>query len=121
MFIFNQIIGEIPRSGVIYQQTINTNELCEQCSKDGPEFLFGKMGIRGSRYEPCFPAKGKLLSCQIKMNALFKNNDGIKRSKYDRNIHKAMITPVNIYQTNKMLFVLVQPKKARKLESADHL
>ena len=35
--------------------------------------------------------------------------------KYDRNIHKAMIIPVDIYQTNKKLFITVQPKNACKL------
>ena len=45
------------------------------------------------------------------MNTLFNNNYGRKRSKYDRNIHKAMVNPDNIYQTNKTLFVTFQQKK----------
>ena len=32
-----------------------------------------------------------------------------------------MRIPVNIFQSNKNFFVLVQPKNACKLESADHL
>ena len=55
------------------------------------------------------------------MNTLFKNKGEIKRSRYDKNIHKAMQIPVNIYQENNNFFVLVQPKNARKLEFTDHL
>ena len=55
------------------------------------------------------------------MNALFKNSYGIKRREYDRNIHKAMKIIVDIYQTNKKLFVIVQPKSACKWEFADYL
>ena len=47
----NQINGNIPRSGLIDQQTINPCDLFYQCSKDGPDFLFGKFGIGDSRYE----------------------------------------------------------------------
>ena len=72
------------------------------------------------RYEPCFTAKINLLSCQIQMNKLFKNNDRRKRDKYDRNIHKAMIIPVHIYQMNKKLFFMVH-KNACKWEFADNL
>ena len=46
----------IPRSGVIDQETINSHELYYQCSKDGPDFLFGKLRIRDSRDETHFPA-----------------------------------------------------------------
>ena len=49
--------------------------VCYQCSKDGPEVLFGKSRITDCRDEPCFYAKIKLLSCQIQMNMLFKNID----------------------------------------------
>ena len=55
------------------------------------------------------------------MNTFVNNTDGRKRSKYDRNIHKGMRIPVDIYQTNKKFFVTVQPKNACKLEFADHL
>ena len=55
------------------------------------------------------------------MNTLFQNNHGRKRSKHYKNIHKAMIIPVDIYQTNKKLFVTVLPKNACKLEYADYL
>ena len=41
---------------------------------------------------------------------LFKNKNGIKRGKCDRNIHKAMRINFNIYQTNKKLFVTVNQK-----------
>ena len=52
---------------------------------------------------------------------MFKNIDDIKIIICDKNIHKAMITPVDIYQTNKNCFVTVQPKNACKLEFVDHL
>ena len=55
------------------------------------------------------------------MNFLFKNIYGIKRRKYDMNIHKDMRIPVDIYQTNKKLLNTVQPKNTCKLEFADHL
>ena len=78
-FVFlNQINGKIPGSGVIDEQTINTNWLCYQCSKYGSDFLFGKFRIRNSRDKPYFPAKRKLLSCQIRISTLFKNSYGRK-------------------------------------------
>ena len=52
------------------------------------------------------------------MNTLFRNNDGRKRSKYDRNIQKSIRIPVEIYQINKMFFVIFQQKNACKLEFA---
>ena len=52
---------------------------------------------------------------------MFKNNDGIERSKHDSNIHKDMIIPDGIFQTNKKLFVVVYPRNARKLEFAGHI
>ena len=55
------------------------------------------------------------------MNTLFNNNAGRKRGKYDRKIHKAMRILVDIYQTNKKLFVTVQPKPVCKLEFSDNL
>ena len=56
-----QLKGGIPRSLIIDQKTINKHDLCYQCSKDGPEFLFGNLSIGDSRGEPYFPAK-KLIS-----------------------------------------------------------
>ena len=53
----NQINGNIPRSGVIYQETINPRYLFYQCSKDGPNFLFGTLSTRDYRYKPHFLAK----------------------------------------------------------------
>ena len=44
------------------------------------------------------------------MNTLFKNNNG-KKSKYDTNIHEAIIISDSIFQTNKTFFVTVHPKK----------
>ena len=44
-----------------------------------------------------------------------------KGGNFDKSIHKAMIFPVGINQTNKKLSVMVQPKNACKLEFADHL
>ena len=55
------------------------------------------------------------------MNTLFNNNDGRKRSTYDRNIHMAKTIIVDIYQTNKKLFVTVHQNKTCKFELTDHL
>ena len=55
------------------------------------------------------------------MNILFKTKDEIKRRRCDRNIHKAMIIPVEICETNKRFTVTVQPKNACKLEFSHHL
>ena len=55
------------------------------------------------------------------MNTLFKTDDEIKRSIHDKIIHKAMIIPVDIHQTETKFYVTVQPKNACKLEFADHL
>ena len=66
----NQINGDIPIIGVIDQETINPRDLCHQCYKYGSDFLFGKLGMRGSIDEPYFPEKGnyyqaksKIISC----------------------------------------------------------
>ena len=53
----NQINGKIHGNGVIDQKKINPRDLCHQCSKDGPDFLFGMLIIRDSIDEPCFTAK----------------------------------------------------------------
>ena len=94
----NKINSKIPSSGVTDQLTKNPHDLCYQCSKDGPNFLFGTLSIRGSGDEPHFPAERKLLSCQIQINTLFNNNYERKRRRCDKNIHKAILIPVNIYQ-----------------------
>ena len=47
--------------------------------------------------ESYLPAKRKVLSCQIQMNTFVNNTDGRKRSKCDRNIHKGIRIPVDIY------------------------
>ena len=49
----------------------NYHEFSYQCSKDSPDFLFGKLRIRDCREEPLI-----LLSCQMKMKKLFKKDDG---------------------------------------------
>ena len=41
------------------------------------------------------------------MNTLFKNNDEIKRIRYEKSIHKAMRIPVDIHKTNKKFSVTV--------------
>ena len=41
--------------------------------------------------------------------------------KCDRTIHKGIRISFDFYETNKKLLVKVQPKKACKLEFADHL
>ena len=43
--ILNQINGNMPRSGVIDQETINPHDLCYQCPKDGPDFYLVSLGI----------------------------------------------------------------------------
>ena len=47
---------------------------------------------------------------QIKMNTLFDNINGIKISRRDKNTHKDMQIPVDIYQINKKVFVIVKSK-----------
>ena len=111
----SQINCKIHRSGVIDQQKINPHDLCYKCSKDGPEFLFGKLRIRDYRDEPCFPSKVKILSCKIQMNTVFNDKDEINRSKCDRNIHKVMIIPVKIYHTNKKVVCFSSTKNACRL------
>ena len=54
------------------------------------------------------------------MNVLFKTKGVIKRRRYDRKIHKAMIIPVGIHYRNKKFTITVQPKNACKLEFIDH-
>ena len=53
----NHINGKIPGNGVIDQKKINPHDLCYQCSKYGPDFLFVKLIIRDSIDEPFFTAK----------------------------------------------------------------
>ena len=55
------------------------------------------------------------------MNMLFKTKCEIKRRRCDINIHKAMILPVDIHETNKKITITVQPKHSCKLEFSDHL
>ena len=55
------------------------------------------------------------------MNTLFKNNYGIKIRKYGTNIHKAVIIPGGIFQTNQKFFVTVHPKNTCKLEFVNYL
>ena len=120
-FFLNQVNWKIPSRGVTGQETINHHDLCYQFSKDGSDFLFGRFGIMDSRDKTHFLAKTKLLSSQIQINMLVKNNDERKRRRCDRNIHKHMGIPVGIYQTNEKLFVTVQPNNECKLEFADIL
>ena len=75
----NQINGKIPRSGVIDPETINSHDFCYQCSKHGLDCLFGKLRIKYFNDEPYFPNKKQLISCQIKMNRLFKTEAVRKR------------------------------------------
>ena len=49
--------GKIPRNGVIDQKTKDPHGLCYQCSKYGPDVLFGKLRIGDYRDEPHFPEK----------------------------------------------------------------
>ena len=106
----NQINGKIPRSDVIDPEIINTHDLCHQCSKHGPNFLFGKSRIKDFNDKPHFPKRIKLVSSKIEMNSLFKTNYERKRSICDKSINKAMRIPVDSHQTNKRLYVTVQQK-----------
>ena len=63
----------------------------------------------------------RLISSQIQMNMLFMTKDEIKRSRRDRNIHKAKKIPFDIHDTNEKITFTVQLKNACKLESSDHL
>ena len=77
VYLLNQINGNITRSGVVYQKKINPHDLCYQFSKDVPDFYFANWGL-GIIEMNVFTAEIILLSCQIKNNTLFKNNDWIK-------------------------------------------
>ena len=55
------------------------------------------------------------------MNTLFKCNYERKGGRFYQSIHKSMIIPVDINQTNKSFYVTVKPKNACKLEFAYHL
>ena len=56
-------MGRFP--GVVHdQETINPHDLCYQCFKYGPYFLFGKLRIKDFRNEPHFP--GKINHYQVK-------------------------------------------------------
>ena len=118
--ILNQIIGKISRSCVTDQEKINTNDLYYQCSKHGPDCLFGKLRIKDFNDGPHFHGRIKLLSYQIQMNTLFNTNVEKKR-RYDKSIHKPMIIPVEIHQTKEKFSVTVQPKNTCKLEFVDYL
>ena len=61
------------------------------------------------------------ISILIQMDTLFKSDDEINTRRCDKSIHKATRITVDIHQTNKNLYVTVQPKNACKLEFADHL
>ena len=74
MHFSNQINGKIPGSGVVDPETINPHDLCYQCSKYGPNLLFVKLRIKDFNDEPHLTKIIKLLSSQIQMNTLFKNN-----------------------------------------------
>ena len=89
---------------------INPHELCYQCSKDGPNFLFGKFRIRHSRYEPHFTAERKLLSSQIHTNALFKNSYGTKKGTLIE-IYTRLYKFLSIITKEIIFFVTVQQKK----------
>ena len=55
--ILNQIIGKISRSCVTDQEKINTNDLYYQCSKHGPDCLFGKFRIKDLMMNHILPNK----------------------------------------------------------------
>ena len=119
--ILNQINGKIPRSGVIDKKMINTHDLCYQCCKDSPEYLFGNLSMRDCKYEAYFLVKRELISCKIKTKTMFKKNKGTKKGEYDMNINKALKIIDWILKTNNKLFVAFNPKNVCKLEFAYHL
>ena len=55
------------------------------------------------------------------MNTLFKCNYERKGGRFYQSIHKSMIIPVDIHQTNKKFYFTVQPKNACQLKFEDHL
>ena len=57
VYFNNQVNWEIPSIGVIDPETINTHDLCYQCSKYGPDCLVGKLKIKDFNDEPHFPEK----------------------------------------------------------------
>ena len=118
---FNQINGKIPSSGVIDPEKISYHDLCYQCYKHGPDFLFGKFRIKYFNDEPRFPERIESISSEIKMNTVFRTIDERKRRRCDKIINKAIKIPVYIRQTNKKVYATFQPKNACKLEFADHL
>ena len=61
---------------ILLIKTINPHDLCYQCSKHYPEFLFRKLRIRDCKDKPCSPARRKLLSCKTKMKTIFKKQNG---------------------------------------------
>ena len=57
----------------------------------------------------------------IKIKTMFMKTNEIKISKINMNEHKAIIISYRVYQTNKKLFVAVNPNVIFRLESADNL
>ena len=100
----NQINEKIPRSGVIDQETINPHDLCYQCSKYGPDLLFGKSRIRNSIDKPHFTAKIKLSSSQIKLNTSFRSINERKKRTCDKNRHKSVQITVFIKKTKVLCY-----------------
>ena len=80
---------------------INTHDLCYQCSKDGSIMFFVIMRIGDFKDETYFPAKRKLISCEIKMKIMLRKIMQQQKIKYNMNIHKAMRI---------LIFVAVNPK-----------
>ena len=68
------LISGLGRFNVHYPETINPHNLCCQCLEHGPYWLFGKLRIKDFNDEPHLTKIIKLLSSQIQMNTLFKNN-----------------------------------------------
>ena len=54
---------------------IKPHDLCYQCSKHGPDCLFGNLRIKNFNYETPFPNKKQLLSSRIEMNMLLNTKD----------------------------------------------
>ena len=79
---------------------MNPHNLFNKCSKYDPYCLFGKLRIKYLNDKPHFPEKIKLILSQIQINTLFKKYDKKWKGMWYKCIHKDMIFPVDIHQTN---------------------
>ena len=62
-------------SGLIDSETIYPRDLCYQCSKQDPDFLFGKLRIKDFNDEPHFTERIKLISSKTQINTFLKTDN----------------------------------------------